>query len=385
MTSSATDAVALTAALVRCPSVTPEEGGALELLAGILEAEGFGCWRVDRNDVPNLFARAGSGSPSIGFAGHTDVVPVGDRELWSADPFGGEIRDGFLWGRGSVDMKSGVAAFVAAANRKLRSGTAAGSIALLITGDEEGLATDGTRAIVDWMQANGETLDGAIVGEPTSKERVGDTIKIGRRGSASFRILATGHAGHSAYPERARNPVPEMARLAVDLSAIELDSGTAEFQPSTLTVTSIETGNPASNVIPATTRALVSLRFNDLHSISGLEALLRERIEKVEALSGIEFSLETLASAEAFLVPPGPMVETAAAAAREIAGVDPDLSTTGGTSDARFVKELCPVLELGLVGRRMHETDERVPVADIELLERLYGAVLDRALTGERR
>ena len=381
MNSSATDPVALTAALVRCHSVTPEEGGALQLLAQFLEPAGFRCRRADRNGIPNLHARIGTGSPVLGFGGHTDVVPTGPREAWTADPFGGEIRDGMLWGRGAVDMKSGVAAFAAAAVQHLHAGPPAGSISLLITGDEEGDATDGTPAILDWMRAEGETLDACIVGEPTSLEKVGDVIKIGRRGAISFRIRAEGTAGHSAYPDRARNPLPPLARLVADLAATELDTGTERFSPSTLAITSIDTGNPASNVIPGAAEAVLNIRFNDTHTGSSLTAWLESRIAEAAETSGLTFSIENaMANAEAFICEPGPFVGFLQEAVRSETGLEPELSTSGGTSDARFIKDLCPTAEIGLVGRTMHAADERVPVRDIETLANIYRVALDRYL-----
>lgn len=373
MTCSATDPVGLTAALVRCPSVTPCEGGALELLADLLEGEGFACSRVDRGGVANLYARIGGGEPALGFAGHTDVVPPGPEELWSGDPFGGELRDGELWGRGAVDMKSGVAAFVAAACRHRRGGGRR-PVALLVTGDEEGEAVHGTAAILDWMRAEGEELAWCVVCEPTSRERVGDTVKIGRRGSLSVRLTATGTAGHSAYPERARNPIPSMGKFVADLAQWELDRGSGHFDPSTLSVTTIETGNAACNVIPARCRATVNFRFNDAWTPDSLEAHLRERTQA--AADGLAWSVERLSAIDAFLAGDRALVEEVARAVERTTGAAPAESTSGGTSDARFVKDLCPAVELGLVGRRMHEVDERVPVEDIETLAGIYEALL---------
>lgn len=378
MTSFATDPVALTAALVRCKSVTPEEGGALELLAGLLEAEGFRCQRIDRGEVPNLFARAGEAAPVLGFAGHTDVVPADAVGAWSVDPFGGEIRDGQVWGRGAEDMKSGIAAFVAAAVDARRQGEARGSVSLLITGDEEGVARNGTRAIVEWMHEHGESLDGCIVGEPTSEKEVGDTVKVGRRGSANFRIVAKGVAGHSAHPCRAHNPVTALARGIASLASLELDRGTGCFGPSTLTVTAIETGNPATNVIPATATAAVNVRFNDLHDPAGLRERIAATLDGAGADDGVGFRVEILDTSEAFTTAPGPFTELVREATREVTGREPASSTSGGTSDARFLRNLCPTVELGLVGRTLHQTDERVPVADIETLTRVYRSVIRR-------
>ena len=376
----ATDPVELARALVRCPSVTPREGGALSLLESVLAPAGFRCHRTDRNGIPNLFARHGTEAPVLGFAGHTDVVPTGDAALWQEDPFGGVLCDGMLWGRGSVDMKSGVAAFIAAALR-CRQRSARGSISLLITGDEEGRAEDGTRAILDWMAEQGEAMDACLVGEPSSREHPGDRIKVGRRGSVSFRLGATGRAGHSAYPERARNPLPALARLLAELDATELDSGTADFQPSTLAITGMETGNRAANVIPARAEAMVNIRYNDHHTADGLEAWLAGLLATAGRREGIEFSLQPLQRSDVFLAGAHPFVDTVSAAVAAETGQAPERSTAGGTSDGRFVKDVCPVVELGLVGAGMHETDERVPVRDIEALARMYERVIDSFLS----
>ena len=379
MTCCATDPVELTRALVRCPSVTPEEGGALELLESVLAPEGFRCIRADRAGIPNLFARAGSADPVLGFAGHTDVVPAGDVALWSEAPFGAVLRDGMIWGRGSVDMKSGVAAFVAAAIR-CRRRNERGSLSILITGDEEAQAEDGTVAILDWMRQNGERLDVCIVGEPSSREFVGDRIKTGRRGSASFHVRATGKAGHSAYPERARNPVPALARLIAILDAAELDSGTEHFDASTIAVTGMDARNRAANVIPAAAEAMINIRYNDAHTAEGLEAWLRNELDAAERREGIAFELEWLQRSDIFLCGAHPFVDTVSAAVAAETGAKPERSTSGGTSDGRFINDICPVVELGLVGERMHETDERVPVRDVEALARIYERVIDSYL-----
>ncbi len=372
------DPVALTAALVRCPSVTPAEGGALALLDGVLSAAGFACTRVDRGGVPNLFARLGPrGHPrSFGFNGHTDVVPPGDRGLWSVDPFAGVVRDGMLWGRGAVDMKSAVAAFVAAAVDLARAGLPDGAVILAITGDEEGPARDGTRAILDHMAAAGERMSVCLVGEPTSVARFGDTVKIGRRGSLTARIAASGVQGHAAYPERARNPVAALARLVDRLSSAPLDAGTARFDPSTLAATTFDTGNPAANVIPSAARATVNVRFNDRWTSATLAVHLRDVAAAVAAETGVAMALEIEVAGESFLTPPGPFPDLVLAAVAAEAGIAPALSTSGGTSDARFVKDHCPVVEFGLVGATLHAADERVEVAQIGALRRVYARVL---------
>jgi succinyl-diaminopimelate desuccinylase len=373
------DPVDLTARLIRCPSVTPFEGGALDLLAQVLSGAGFECTRVDRDRTPNLFARWGEKAHprTFGFNGHTDVVPAGDTSAWTADPFGGEIRAGQLWGRGATDMKSGVAAFAAAACDLVRATPPAdGAIILAITGDEEGDATDGTVALLDWMRGQGEQMGVCLVGEPTSQERLGDMMKIGRRGSMTAKFTATGVQGHSAYPHRARNPVHAMARLMDRLACHELDKGTGHFDASTLAVTTIDTGNPASNVIPARCTATVNIRFNDAHSSETLTFWLETEAKHVAEATGCAISMDVRVSGESFLTPPGLLSALVSNAVRAETGADPALSTSGGTSDARFVKDHCPVVEFGLPGKTMHQVDERVAVEDIRLLKTVYGRIL---------
>lgn len=372
------DPVALTADLVRCPSVTPEEGGALVLLEGLLSAHGFACTRVDRNGIANLFARWGprGHARSFGFNGHTDVVPVGDAAAWTHDPFGAEIADGRLWGRGAVDMKSGVAAFAAAAIDFVTASPPDGAVILAITGDEEGDATDGTRALLDWMAREGEAMSHCLVGEPTCPETMGEMMKIGRRGSMTVHITATGVQGHSAYPHRARNPLPALVRLLDRLATRELDRGTEHFDPSTLAITTIDVGNPATNVIPARGTATVNIRFNDAHSSGDLARWIASEAAQVAKDTGIDIALETRVSGESFLSPPGPLSRLVAGAVQAETGIEPVLSTSGGTSDARFVKDHCPVVEFGLVGQSMHQVDESVSVEDIGTLKRIYGRIL---------
>lgn len=372
------DPVDLTARLIRCPSVTPEEGGALQLLADLLGAAGFDCVRVDRNGTPNLFARWGrkGANRTFGFNGHTDVVPVGDRAAWTRDPFGGEISEGFLWGRGATDMKSGVAAFVAAAVDFVRETPPDGAVILTITGDEEGPSKDGTVALLDWMKARGEAMSVCLVGEPTCPDRMGEMMKIGRRGSMTVTFTAQGVQGHSAYPHRAKNPLHALVRLFDRLASAPLDEGTEHFDASTLAITTIDTGNTASNVIPARAIGRVNIRFNDAHSSRSLTERLRAEADRVTAETGVTFATEVDVSGESFLTPPGAFVQLVAGAVKAEAGVDPVLSTSGGTSDARFVKDHCPVVEFGLVGRTMHAVDERVPVADIRQLKVIYSRIL---------
>ena len=372
------DPALLTADLVRCPSVTPDEGGALTLLADRLGAAGFECTRVDRGGVANLFARWGDrgAARTFGFNGHTDVVPVGDEAAWSVPPFGAVERDGFLWGRGATDMKSGVAAFAAAAIDLVSETPPDGAVVLAITGDEEGDAIDGTRAILDWMEQAGEQMDVCLVGEPTCPERMGEMIKIGRRGSLSAWITLIGVQGHSAYPHRARNPVPAMARLIDRLSSHELDTGTAHFDPSTLAAVTIDTGNPATNVIPARCSATVNIRFNDAHDGAGLTRWLQAELDRVAEEFGLVGEMQVKVSGESFLTPPGPLSDMVARAVEAETGVTPVLSTSGGTSDARFVKDHCPVVEFGLVGQSMHQVDERVEFAQIHQLKAIYRRIL---------
>ena len=370
------DPAALTARLICCPSVTPEDGGAILLLAGVLEEAGFECHRADRGGIANLYARRGpkGAARTFGFNGHTDVVPPGDPDAWSVDPFGGEVRDGWLWGRGATDMKSGVAAFAAAAAAvDLPEGCA---VALAITGDEEGSSTDGTPALLDWMEAQGEAFAACLVGEPTCPETFGDMIKIGRRGAMTLSVTARGVQGHSAYPERARNPVPALARLVDRLSSQALDLGTEHFGPSTLAAVSFDTGNPASNVIPGACRAVINIRFNDAHSSASLREWIEREAARLGAETGIDFAVEARVSGESFLTPPGSLSDLVARAVEAETGVRPVLSTSGGTSDARFVRAHCPVVEFGLVGQTMHQVDERVEVAQVHALTRVYERVL---------
>ena len=372
------DPVALTADLVRCPSVTPVEGGALVLLEDLLTKGGFTCTRVDRGGVSNLFARWGrqGANRTFGFNGHTDVVPLGDEAAWTMPPFGAVIKDGYLYGRGSTDMKSGVAAFAAAALDFVTDTPPDGAIILAITGDEEGDALDGTTALLDWMAANNESMSVCLVGEPTCPDVMGEAMKIGRRGSLNATFTVTGVQGHSAYPHRAKNPLPAVARLVDILASHELDQGTAHFDPSTLAVVTIDTGNPATNVIPAQTRAGVNIRFNDLHSGASLTAWMQGIADQVAADFGVRIAMQVKVSGESFITPPGPLSDLVGKAVQAETGRDPVLSTSGGTSDARFVQHHCPVVEFGLVGKTMHQVDERVAVDQIVQLKAIYGRIL---------
>jgi len=372
------DPVDLTARLIRCPSVTPEDAGAVAVLEGELSAAGFTCTRISRGAVENLYARWGTAAPVFGFAGHTDVVPPGDVTAWSVNPFGGELRDEALWGRGAADMKSGVAAFVAAATALVREAPPQGSIALLITGDEEGPAVDGTRAILDWMREAGERLDFCIVGEPTSLARLGDTVKIGRRGSMTGVLTVYGRQGHAAYPERAVNPLPALAAACMRLADLPLDLGSTHFQASSLSLTSIDVGNPAHNVIPGEGRATFNIRFNDLQTPDSVKIWVDQQVEEALHDTGCTATVEWQVSGTAFLTPPSGLTDIIVDAITDRMLERPALTTGGGTSDARFIKDLCPVVEVGLVGDTMHAVDERVPVADIRGLADIYREILER-------
>jgi succinyl-diaminopimelate desuccinylase len=374
------DPLALSRALIRCPSITPIDAGALEVLQAALEGLGFVCSRLPFSepgtaDVENLYARLGDEPPNFCFAGHTDVVPVGDEAAWTCDPFGGEIRDGRLYGRGASDMKAAIACFTAAADRFLadRGGGFAGSLSLLITGDEEGPSINGTRKVLGWLDERGEHLDACLVGEPTNPNVLGEMVKIGRRGSLNCALTVHGVQGHAAYPERADNPIPRLVRMLAALDGTPLDHGTEHFGPSTLTVTTVDVGNPATNVIPARASARFNIRFNDLHAPEKLSAWIEDRCRAF----GDRFDLDTTCTGEAFLSPPGRLCRIVAGAVERVTGLKPELSTSGGTSDARFIKDACPVAEFGMPGETAHKVDENVAVADLATLTGVYGAVLD--------
>jgi succinyl-diaminopimelate desuccinylase len=372
------DPVALTADLVRCPSVTPEEGGALVLLEDLLTSGGFDCTRVDRGGICNLYARWGrkGANRTFGFNGHTDVVPVGDVDAWTVDPFGAAIKDGYLYGRGATDMKSGVAAFAAAAIDFVTDTPPDGAVVLAITGDEEADALHGTTALLDWMAETGENLSVCLVGEPTCPNVMGEAMKIGRRGSMTAFFEVTGVQGHSAYPHRAKNPLPAMARLMDILASHELDQGTDHFDPSSLAIVTIDTGNPATNVIPAACKATVNIRFNDTHSGEGLTAWMQFEASEVAKEFDLDIRMRVKISGESFVTPPGDLSDLISAAVTAETGRTPELSTSGGTSDARFVKNHCPVVEFGLVGKTMHQVDERVAVDQIVQLKAIYQRIL---------
>ena len=372
------DPVKLTGDLIKCPSVTPVEGGALVLLEEMLTEAGFECTRIDVEETSNLFARWGAkgANRSFGFNGHTDVVPVGDADAWSFDPFSGEVVDGIMQGRGATDMKSGVAAFVAAAIDFVQDTPPDGAVVITITGDEEGPALHGTTEILKWMGDNNEIMTDCLVGEPTCPDKMGEMIKIGRRGSLKAHFTARGKQGHSAYPHRALNPLPAMARLVDRLSSHQLDAGSDHFDPTTLVVTAIETGNDASNVIPAHCRCAIDIRFSDVQTSGAIIAWLEREKAVIEADTGVTLELKTKVTGESFITPPGALSDLVAKSVKDEMGVDPVLSTSGGTSDARFMRAHCPVVEFGLVGKTMHQVDERVEVEQITQLKGIYSRIL---------
>ena len=374
------DPLQLAQALIRCASVTPVDAGALDVVQEALTAIGFACVRLPFSepgtaDVDNLYARIGSAAPNFCFAGHTDVVPVGDAAAWTVDPFGGAVRDGRLYGRGAADMKTAIACFIAAAGSfvAVRGSDFGGSISLLITGDEEGPSINGTRKVLSWLRDRGERLDSCLVGEPTNPAELGEMIKIGRRGSLNAALTVHGVQGHAAYPHLADNPIPRLLAILSALTDPALDGGTTYFDASRVTITSIDVGNTAANVIPACARAAFNIRFNDIHTSASLGAW----IERCCASVGGRYTLETESFGEAFLTPPGPLSGLIASAVTTVSARIPVLSTTGGTSDARFIKDVCPVAEFGMVGATAHKIDENVPVADLSRLTAIYLAVLD--------
>jgi succinyl-diaminopimelate desuccinylase len=383
------DAVSITRDLVRCPSVTPADAGALGVLENLLKAAGFEVHRVTFGepgtaDIDNLYARIGNEPPHITFAGHTDVVPPGDETAWTHGAFSGEVKDGYLYGRGAVDMKGGVACSVAAVLQYLDDHGGKprkddrGSISFLITGDEEDISINGTIKLLQWVAARGEKFDHCVVGEPSNVEVLGDCIKIGRRGSQSGTLYVDGVQGHVAYPHRASNPVPDISRLIAALSDEPLDQGSAQFQASNLEFTSVDVGNTASNVIPGQARAKFNIRFNDNHTQESLRRLVEERLAKAAGNRIRARIVWEPSNSNVFVTKPGPFIDLAVAAIEEVTGRKPELSTSGGTSDARFIASYCPVIEFGLVGQTMHQIDERTPVSDLEKLTKIYRGVLER-------
>ncbi|CAM2745433.1 succinyl-diaminopimelate desuccinylase [Komagataeibacter xylinus] len=372
--------VALARALIRCPSVTPDDGCGINALAAVLEGIGFSVTLLPFGEgtarTPNLFARLGTGQPHLCFAGHTDVVPVGDA-AWTHDPFGGEIHDGILFGRGACDMKGGIAAFVAAVRLYLqKTPRPRGTISLLITGDEEGPATNGTVRVLEWMQANGQIPDFCLVGEPTNPGEMGEVVKIGRRGSLNARITVQGMQGHVAYPHRADNPIHRLLALLGELTAAPLDTGSEWFEPSSLQVTSLDVGNTANNVIPARAQARLNIRFNDLHTGADLAGWIRTVVARHAPRADVSIAI----SGESFLTSPDAPVEALRRAVHAVTGHVPKLDTGGGTSDARFISRYCPVAEFGLVGASMHKVDEHVALADLKQLTAIYSGFLEKVM-----
>jgi succinyl-diaminopimelate desuccinylase len=380
-----TDALSIARDLLRCASVTPADAGALGVLENVLKAAGFEVHRVTFGepgtaDIDNLYARIGDGAPHITFAGHTDVVPPGDESAWSHGAFSGDVKDGFLYGRGAVDMKGGIACSVAAVLDYLadNGGKAKGSISFLITGDEEDISVNGTIKLLQWVASRGEKFDHCVLGEPSNVEVLGDCIKVGRRGSQSGTLYVDGIQGHVAYPHRAANPVPDISRLIVALSDEPLDHGSAQFQASNLEFTSVDVGNTASNVIPGQARAKFNIRFNDLHTQETLRELVEQRLAKAAGNRVRAHIVWEPSNSNVFVTKPGAFTDLAVAAIEEVTGRRPELSTSGGTSDARFIASYCPVIEFGLVGQTMHQIDERTPIADLEKLTKIYRGILDR-------
>jgi succinyl-diaminopimelate desuccinylase len=381
-------ALAIARDLLRCPSVTPDDAGALGVLENILKATGFEVHRVTFGepgtaDIDNLYARIGTAAPHITFAGHTDVVPAGDEAAWSHGAFAGDVKDGYLYGRGAVDMKGGIACSVAAVLQYLaeHNGKPKGSISFLITGDEEAISVNGTVKLLPWAAARGEEFDHCVLGEPSNVEVLGDCIKVGRRGSLSGTLYVDGVQGHVAYPHRASNPVPDIASLVVALNSEPLDHGSAQFQASNLEFTSIDVGNAASNVIPAQARAKFNIRFNDHHTQETLRTLVETRLEKAAGNRIRARIVWENSNSNVFVTKPGAFTDLAVAAIEQVTGRRPELSTSGGTSDARFISGYCPVIEFGLVGQTMHQIDERTPVSDLEKLTKIYRGLLDRYFT----
>ncbi len=367
-------------ALIRCPSVTPHDAGALGLIEGWLKEAGFTTQKIvfsapNTPDIPNLYARIGTDAPYLVFAGHTDVVPAGDVGAWRADPFSGDVSDGQLWGRGAVDMKGGLAASIAAVLAFVKSASFKGSIGFLITGDEEGPAINGTIKLLEWAKARGEIFDHCILGEPTNVERIGDMMKIGRRGSLTGRLVVHGKQGHVGYPHLADNPVHHIVRLCAALLASPLDDGTQHFDPSSLAITTLDVGNPATNVIPAQAQATFNIRFNDVWTPDTLRQEIETRLARAAGSARYSLTFDPT-NAVSFLTQPGAFVDLMAGAIEAETGQRPTLSTTGGTSDARFIQAFCPVVEFGLVGKTMHAVDECTPVDDLAKLTAIYARVL---------
>ena len=371
--------IELTSELIQCKSITPKSEGSLDIIISYLEPLGFNCERIDFGEgiekVENLYARFGTMEPNIAFAGHVDVVPTGDINNWSINPFGGEVKEGKVWGRGAADMKSGIAAFIAAVSDFLKDNKNLkdfGSISFIITSDEEGKAINGTKKVVDWLKAKSETISGCIVGEPTNVTRMGDTLKIGRRGSFTGSLTVTGIQGHVGYPHLAENPINSLLKMLEPFSKIYLDEGTKDFQPSSIMITSIDVNNDASNVIPGEVKAKFNIRFNTLHSASSLKTMLEKQFSDITS----NYKFDFFCNAEPFLTDDDFLKTTLQKSIQKVVNINPEKSTSGGTSDARFISKICPVIEFGLVGKTMHKIDENVEVNDIINLTKIYNQFL---------
>ena len=371
--------IELTSELIQCKSITPKSEGSLDIIISYLEPLGFNCEKIDFGEgiekVENLYARFGTMEPNIAFAGHVDVVPTGDINNWSINPFGGEVKEGKVWGRGAADMKSGIAAFIAAVSDFLKDNKNLkefGSISFIITSDEEGKAINGTKKVVDWLKGKSEIISGCIVGEPTNVTRMGDTLKIGRRGSFTGSLTVTGIQGHVGYPHLADNPINSLLKMLEPFSKIYLDEGTKDFQPSSIMITSIDVNNDASNVIPGEVKAKFNIRFNTLHSASSLKAMLEKQFSDVTS----NYKFDFFCNAEPFLTNDDFLKTTLQKAIQKVVNINPEKSTSGGTSDARFISKICPVIEFGLVGKTMHKIDENVEVNDIIDLTKIYNQFL---------
>jgi succinyl-diaminopimelate desuccinylase len=376
----ALDPIALTQALLQLPSVTPSDAGCLDLIEKDLSVMGFTCHRLPFGDVDNLYARFGTAEPNFCFAGHTDVVPIGDGARWTMNPFGGEIKDGYVWGRGAVDMKGSIACFIAAVSEILKDGSYKGSISLLLTSDEEGPAVNGTAKAIEWLKQKGEKITYCLVGEPTNPTELGQMIKVGRRGSITGHVTVTGKVGHVAYPHFAANPIPPLMDYLQTLLSVPLDKGVQDFQPSNIEVTTFDVANPTTNVIPGKASATFNIRFNPIHTGTSLVTYLNEKLESVKSRHNtkLAWSLETQISGEAFLTNHKALRELVGNAVTEVTGKTPEFSTSGGTSDARFLKDICPVVEFGLINKEAHQVDEKVLVEDLYTLTKIYKQILSR-------
>lgn len=370
------DALALARALIRCPSVTPADEGALDIVEGALKRLGFRTTRLKFEDVDNLYAEIGAGAPRLCYAGHTDVVPAGDPDDWSEPPFAATVKDGRLWGRGASDMKGSIAAFIAATARAVEAGAIGGTLCLIITGDEEAIGVNGTRKVLQWMAETGLGIDHCLVGEPSNPDAMGDMIKVGRRGSINCWLTVAGKQGHVAYPDRARNPIPALLRQLLFLAETPLDAGYDRFQPSSLQITDIHVGNPASNVIPARAAARFNIRFNPNWTGAAIERWLRAELDRIAGETGAAYTLDAVISGEAFLTTDETFLSLLSSCVKKHTGRTPEYSTSGGTSDARFIKDYAPVAEFGLVAATIHQIDEFTEIADIETLTAIYEDVI---------